>query len=147
MLKVLIDTSFLLPALGIEVEKEVTEAIKHFYSAEVYYLEESLLEAMWKVLRVVPPEELKTIEEGINAIRNTYAMLVPRSSSYSKAYMLCRKGHRDFIDNLLYAASLDEKIFFLTIDKTFIGFLKSMREDISLILTPLEFIKMVSKPQ
>jgi hypothetical protein len=74
-------------------------------------------------------------------------MLVPRSSSYSKAYMLCRKGHRDFIDNLLYAASLDEKIFFLTIDKTFIGFLKSMREDISLILTPLEFIKMVSKPQ
>jgi len=44
MLKVLIDTSFLLPALGVEVEKEVTEAIKNFKKAEVFYLEESLLE-------------------------------------------------------------------------------------------------------
>jgi predicted nucleic-acid-binding protein len=147
MLKVLIDTSFLLPALGVEVEKEVTEAIKNFQNAEVFYLEESLLEAMWKVLRVVAPEELKIVEEGLNAIRNTYKVLLPRSSSYARAYTLYRKGHRDLIDNLLYAVSIDEKIFFLTIDRTFIRFLKLAKEDTSLILTPLEFVKRTSKLQ
>jgi predicted nucleic-acid-binding protein len=147
MLKVLIDTSFLLPALGIEVEKEIIEAVKHFHSAEVHYLEVSVLEAMWKVIRVVPPEKLKVIEEGINAIQNTYTTSVPRPSSYAKALMLYRKGHRDFIDNLLYAVSVEEEVFFLTIDEAFISFLKSIREDMSLILTPLDFVRRVSEPR
>jgi predicted nucleic-acid-binding protein len=146
MLKVLIDTSFLLPALGIEVEKEIIEAVKHFHSAEVHYLEVSVLEAMWKVIRVVPPEKLKVVEEGINAIQNTYTTLVPRPSSYARALMLYRKGHRDFIDNLLYGVSVEE-IFFLTIDEAFISFLKSISEDTSLILTPLDFVRMVSEPR
>lgn len=71
-LKVLVDTSFLLPALGMEVEKEVSEAIRYFHYVEVYYAEVSILEAMWKVLKIIPPEELKTVEKGIEAIRNTY---------------------------------------------------------------------------
>jgi len=54
-------------------------------------------------------------------------------------------GHRDLIDNLLYEVSIDEKIFFLTIDRTFIRFLKLAKEDTSLILTPLEFVKRTSK--
>ena len=59
----------MLPALGVEVEEKVTEAIKNFHNAEVFYLEESLLEAMWKVLRVAPSEELKIVEEARALVR------------------------------------------------------------------------------
>ena len=53
-LKVLVDTMFLLPALGFEVEEETMEVIRLFHEIEVYYLEVELLEAMWKALKVVP---------------------------------------------------------------------------------------------
>lgn len=142
-MKVLVDTSFLLPALGVSVEDEIIEAIKYFHQVEVCYAEASLLEAMWKVLRVVPPEELKTVEDGINAIRNTYTQIAPTGSSFTQAYMLYQKGHKDFIDDLLYAISAQHRIFFLTIDRKFISFLRSIKEDLSLVITPNEFINML----
>ena len=37
--RILIDTTFLLPALGVEVEKEAMDVIRLFERAEVYYLE------------------------------------------------------------------------------------------------------------
>ena len=49
-LNVLVDTSFLLPALGIEVENDVLDAIRLFTKGiEALYIEAALLEAMWKV--------------------------------------------------------------------------------------------------
>lgn len=55
----LVDATFLLPALGVEVEEEVMRAIGLFRKLEVYYLEVGILEAMWKILKVVPPEKLE----------------------------------------------------------------------------------------
>jgi len=49
--RILIDTSFSLPALGVEVEEGVLNAISLFRKVEVFYLELSLVEAMWKVLK------------------------------------------------------------------------------------------------
>ena len=57
--KILIDTSFLLPALGIEVEEEAMRIIPLFRRLEVYYLEIALLEAMWKVLKLWVEIDLK----------------------------------------------------------------------------------------
>ena len=42
----LIDTTFLLPALGVEVEEEAMKVIPFFRKLEVYYLEAGLMEAM-----------------------------------------------------------------------------------------------------
>jgi predicted nucleic acid-binding protein len=144
-LKVLIDTSFLLPALGIDVEEEVKEAIKYFYDVEVYYTEVSVLEAMWKVMKIIPAEELNIVENGINAIRNTYMQIVPDGSSFFQAYLLYQKGHRDFIDDLLYAVSKQKGILFLTIDGEFINFLKLKEEDVSNVITPRKFVSMLEK--
>jgi len=144
-LRVLIDTSFLLPALGVEVEEEVSEAIKYFHDLEVYYAEVSILEAMWKVLKVVPAEELGVVERGIDAIRRTYTQVIPDGSSFSQAYSLYQEGHRDLIDDILYAISKQKGIPLLTIDGEFIDFLKSRKEDLSFVITPRELIKMLGK--
>ncbi len=63
-LRLLVDTSFLLPAMGIDTDREVVEAISHFYTAEIYYSEVSILEAMWKIVKVIPPGKIDRVREG-----------------------------------------------------------------------------------
>jgi len=44
--KIIVDTSFLLPAMGISTDEEIMKTTNHFYKFEVHYLEVSILEAM-----------------------------------------------------------------------------------------------------
>jgi len=135
-LRLLVDTSFLLPAMGIETEEEVMEAIKDFRMAEVHYLEASILEAMWKIVKVVPPDKIDRVSEGIRAIMETYNQVTPPPEAYIEAYELYREGHKDYIDNLLYAASKRLNLHLLTIDREFIDFLKEKGHDVSNIAMP-----------
>ncbi|MEM2590762.1 MAG: PIN domain nuclease, partial [Zestosphaera sp.] len=73
--RVLVDTTFLLPALGVEIEEDALKAIALFRKLEIYYLEVGILEAMWKVLKAIPPEHLDIVKVGLDSIRNTYNML------------------------------------------------------------------------
>ena len=123
--RLLVDTTFLLPALGIEVEEEAMKAIRVFRRFEVYYLEAGLLEAMWKVVKLVPADKLSRVRLGVKAIRRTYHLLVPRPEAYVEAVKIYRAGHRDYIDALHYAAAVAEGMPFLTIDRAFIEFLKN----------------------
>ena len=134
----LVDTSFLLPAMGIEAEKEVMEAIKYFRMAEVHYLEAGVLEAMWKVIKVVPTDKIDRVKEGIESIMETYKRAVPRPKAYIDAYKLYYEGHRDYIDNLLYATSQKLNLLLLTADKEFIDFLKEKGYPIDNIAMPEE---------
>jgi hypothetical protein len=59
--------------------------------------------------------------------------------------LLYQKGHRDFIDDLLYAISKQKGIFFLTVDGEFINFLKLKEEDVSRVITPKKFVSMLEK--
>ena len=43
-IKILVDTSFPLPALGMKIERKGIEAIRLFRFPEIYYLEIALLE-------------------------------------------------------------------------------------------------------
>ena len=135
-LRFLVDTSFLLPAMGIETEKEVMEAIKYFHMAEIYYLEESILEAMWKIIKVVPASKLDRVREGIEAIMETYKQVDPHPQAYIDAYRLYHEGHRDYIDNLIYATSQKLHLPLLTADREFIDFLKEKGHSIRNIATP-----------
>ena len=121
--KILVDTTFLLPALGIEVEKEAMEVIKYFRGLNIYYTEFGLLEAMWKVIKLISPESTGVVELGLKAIENTYSMLKPSSEAFLKAWEIFLKGHKDFIDTLYYSTAVLTRIPFLTIDKEFIKFL------------------------
>lgn len=133
------DTSFLLPAMGVEVEREVIKAIEHFREVEVCYIEACMLEALWKILRVVPLEKIKRVEEGINAIISTYKLINPPPEAYINACELYYYGHRDYIDNLLYATSRELDIPLLTIDRAFIKFLKKKGFSTDNVMTPDKF--------
>jgi len=135
----LVDTSFLLPAMGVEVEQEVIRAIEHFREVEVCYIEACMLEALWKILRIVPPEKIKRVEEGINAIIGTYRLINPPPEAYINACRLYHHGHKDYIDNLLYATSRELGIPLLTIDRAFIKFLKEKGFSTDNVITPNEF--------
>lgn len=141
-LNILIDTSFLLPALGIEVEDEAMKVIPLFRKVNVYYLEIALLEAVWKILRIVDKEKLKEIELGLKAIRNTYRVIEPPPEAYINAIKIYDEGHKDYIDAVHYATAKVLQIPWLTIDYRFLEFLKNKNfpvEDV--ILTPEDLSK------
>ena len=143
-LSVLIDTSFLLPALGIEIEEEAMKVIPLFRKLDVYYLEIALLEAMWKVLKIVDRAKLERVRLGIEAVRNTYRVLEPPPEAYIDAIRIYDEGHRDYIDALHYATAKALGIPWLTLDNRFIEFLKSRSYPVeSIILTPRDLEKML----
>ncbi len=144
--KILIDTSFLLPALGIDVEEEVIEAIRLFKRIEVYYLEIGLLEAMWKILRIIPINKFDRVEIGVEAIRNTYNLMLSPPRAYVEAMKIYHLGHNDFIDALYYATARIKRIPWLTIDYSFIDFLSSKDFPVEgIILTPKELKEMIKQ--
>ncbi len=142
--KVLIDTSFLLPALGIDVEEEVIETIALFRHIEVYYLEIGLLEAMWKILKIVPYNKLDRVKIGIEAIRNTYNLMIIPHEAYIEAVKIYRLGYNDFIDALYYTTAKTKGIPWLTIDYSFIDFLSKKGFPVEgTILTPEELKRII----
>ncbi|GBF09927.1 hypothetical protein apy_16520 [Aeropyrum pernix] len=143
-LKILVDTSFLLPALGVEIEGEAMKVIPLFRKLEVYYLEVALLEAVWRILKIVGRERLERVRIGIEAIRKTYHIAEPPPKAYIGAIEIYDKGHRDYIDALHYSVATALGIKFLTIDSKFIEFLGNNGYPIkNVIVTPKELGKML----
>ncbi len=140
-LNVLVDTSFLLPALGLAVEEEVLRAVKQFHKHKIHYLEVSLLEVLWKIAKIMQLNKLDRVKNGIEAIRETYILVHPPSDSFVYAIKLYHDGHKDYIDNLLYSTSLSLRLAFLTNDLELIGFLKGRRLTTENILIPLSLKK------
>lgn len=143
--RILVDTSFLLPAVGLDVEEEVYDAVKCFHKVAVCYIEASILEIIWKAVKIVPESEMNLVRIGIEAIRSTYTLITPGASALLESYVLYRRVHRDLIDNLLYAVSNEHKIPLLTIDRKFIQTLETNGRDTSNILTPEKFVKTLKK--
>lgn len=132
----LVDTSFILPALGVSVEKEAFEAVKHFYRARIHYLEASILEAFWKIIKIVPASKLERVRAGIEAIKETYRQIDPPPEAYIDAYNLYHDGHKDYIDNLIYSTSQRTETPLLTIDEELISFLNEKKYPTNKILAP-----------
>ncbi len=140
-LEVLVDTTFLLPTLGVGVEEEAEEVIPLLSSVRVYYVEVSILEAFWKYVKL--GADAKVFEEGLEAIRSTYELLTPGPRSYSLAMGLYSMGHRDLIDDLIYASSREFGVHLLTIDAAFLDFLRDNGLPIDSVLTPDSFKRAV----
>ncbi|BCU69850.1 PIN domain-containing protein [Stygiolobus caldivivus] len=119
-MRILIDTSFILPPLGIDVGERVLDLIREFYGHEVYFTELSLLEAMWVLKRLVKQGvrvDFSTVRAGLKSINKTYHPLKIPARAYINA--LNDKRHNDLIDLVLYYTakayglkllSLDEKL-------------------------------------
>jgi predicted nucleic acid-binding protein len=132
VLKVLLDTSFLLPSLGVDVGREVAEGLRGLAEAEaeIYYSRFSLLESLWVIARLMRDGTFNgdRFSLGLRSVVDggRYRLLEEDAHSYGEGMRLYRLGHRDMIDNILYASSVSHGLGFMTLDREFREFLGEM---------------------
>ena len=134
VLKVLLDTSFLLPSLGVDVGREVAKGLKSLdeKEVEIYYSRFSVLESLWVVAGLLKHGEFdgERFSLGLRSITDggRYRLLEEGAHAYGEGLRLYRLGHRDMIDNVLYASAVSHGLRFLTLDRE----LKEFIEDTGL---------------
>ena len=139
--KLLLDTSFLLPVLGFETNDRIMKVYHRLGSYEVYYSEIGILEALWKIVKIVREEdEIRRVKEGIRAIRETFKYAALDDVAVGNAITMYWLGHRDMIDNLLYSIALSRKIALLTVDNDLIEFLEKNDLPRNHVTTPEELV-------
>ena len=124
--RLLLDTSFILPVLGFESSARVMRAFQRLGSYELYYNDISVLEALWKIVKVIKGtrKELQRIKEGVIAIKKTMKYAPISGEVVEKAIHMYKLGHKDMIDNLLYSTAIVNKLKLLTVDRELIEFVE-----------------------
>jgi PIN domain nuclease of toxin-antitoxin system len=129
-LKVLLDTSFILPSLGIDVGKEVSKGLRGLadIKAEIYYSHFSILESLWVAasLSTNATFDAESFNLGLRSIieGDRYMKVKEDSKTFNDALKLHILGHRDMIDNILYANSTSLNIKLLTLDNKLKSFIR-----------------------
>ncbi len=143
-LKILLDSTYLLPILGVEVEG-ITEALitlgklRELGVLEAYYTPFNIVEILGKISKVRYDRDV--MREGLALIKEEFKLTHPTIEGYVKALELKSRGFKDLIDLLLYATSLTQNIKFLTRDNALIDFLRGQGEELGNILREEDFIK------
>ena len=117
-MKILIDTSFILPPLGIDVGESVLNIIKEFDKHEIYFTELSLVEAMWVIRRLLKEGtkvDFKIVKTGLKSVIKTYRLLRIPISAYINA--VNDRRHNDLIDMIIYYTAKAYNLKLLTVDK------------------------------
>lgn len=148
VVKILLDTTYLLPVVGIDVEGierplTILKKLREEGKIEVYYTPFSILEILGKLSKIDFDRE--RVEMGLKAIRESFRVTHPTVKGYMKALKLRRKGFRDLIDLLLYTTSRTRRLNFLTRDRDLIEFLKKVGEDVDNVVYEEELEKFVEK--
>lgn len=129
-IRVLLDTSFMLPSLGIDVGEEVSRGLKRLadIKAEIYYSHFSILESLWVAARLSTRKTfdrvrfrlgLRSIIEG-----GRYKKVEEDSMTFDDALRMYLLGHKDIVDNILYASSTRLDLKLLTLDNKLKGFIR-----------------------
>ena len=117
-MRILLDTSFLLPSLGVEVTG-AAEALGNLEGNDFYYSKFSILECSWIFISLERKKvaiDMETVEIGLYSIERSYRRVIENAEVFIEALKLRRAGHTDFLDCLLYAISLKESLKFLSFD-------------------------------
>lgn len=132
--KVLVDSTFLLPTLGVKVsqisESDLRELAKLRSRTRFFCIHQSLVEVLGKVGREWTPASdenvLETVEEGLRSLLESdlFTWISPSTAALMDAVQMRRKGHKDMIDNMLYSTASDLDMLFLSIDMELIKFLE-----------------------
>lgn len=139
-MKVLLDTSFLLPIVGVRV-REVESTLDKLWSlyrsrrVELYYADLNLLEIAWRLSMLNYDPSI--VEIGLRSIERSMVKVQTRAPLALKALELRRRGFHDMVDLLLYLTAKDNNLLFLTLDKALVEFLESIGEDTSTIITSI----------
>jgi len=106
--RVLLDTLFLLPFLGLVTDEVVMYSLLKLRGAELFYSELSILEAMWKAVKIVKKEDFGVILEGLRLIKRGLKIARVDDKAVELALSLYLMGHRDLVDNLLYGIAASQ---------------------------------------
>jgi len=129
-LRVLLDTSFILPSLGIDVGGEVAPALAGLAEtqAEIHYSRFSMLESLWVAARTIQDAKFdaETFKLGVRSIMEggRYRKVDEDSEIINEALRLYELGHKDMIDNTLYASAARLDLRLLTVDSNLKAFVK-----------------------
>ncbi len=132
-MRILLDTSFLLPTLGIDTGSEVAKGLKRLTGSDtkISYSTFSILESLWTLTRTIQKATFQpeTFRLGLRSIMETgrYDRVTEDSEVFNEALRLYRLGHEDMIDNILYASSLKLDLRLLTLDTNLKTFLETHR--------------------
>ena len=152
VLKVLLDSTYLLPSFGIEVEGLTDREIAGLRKAKIegkvkfYCSPFSWIEIISKVCREIEHAKIELdeiIESAVKSLLKSgfYEWISPSSEAVELAFKLRRLGHKDNIDNLLYATSIKENLILLTMDKDLKRFLSRNGLKTKNILSHNELLK------
>lgn len=131
MERILLDTAYLLPIIGISVKKiektlSVLEKLYRSNAVEIYYTCFNIFEIIGKLSRVKYDERI--VEAGLTSITENFKQAFPTTQSYLKALKLRSMGFKDLIDLLLYTTSAENNLKMLTRDTELIEFLQKTEE-------------------
>jgi len=137
--RILVDTTYLLPVLGVEVKgvRRALERISELYErnrVELYYSPFSILEALGKISKT--RYDPLRVEKGLIAITESgvFNPALPSVEACLRALELRARGFRDLIDLLLYSTARELGIKFLTRDVELIDFLHEQGESLECIM-------------
>jgi PIN domain. len=139
-MRILLDTSFLLPVVGVRV-REVESTLHRLWNlyrngrVELYYTDLNLLEIAWRLNKLNYDPSI--VEIGLRSIERSMVKAETRPLLLLKALELKRRGFRDVIDLVLYLTAKDNNLLFLTLDEALIKFLESVGEDTTTIATSI----------
>ncbi len=152
-LQILLDTTYLLPSFGIRVkELTINDLIKlrELFSkpfVEVYYSPIVWIEILGKIsrelLRTGVKETPGTISLAFKSIIETryYKPIMPSPSDLELALKLRLMGHRDNIDNILYAIAYNRDMILMSMDYTLKQFLKKHKLRYDIVKSHVEILE------
>lgn len=129
MADILLDSTFLLPTFGVEVEDIGADDLKTLKDSSkkvgLYCSHVSFVEIIGKLARNSTEANFEAINLAIRSLleSGTYGWVNPSAKAIALAFELRAKGHRDNIDNILYSTALDAGMRFLSMDEELKDFL------------------------
>ncbi len=149
---VLLDTSFLLPTLGLDVREITTSDLESIRAASKKTKFHCSYVSFVEILGLVGKESRKvddkTVRAGINSLLGSglYEWSNPSPGAVQLALELRTKGHKDNIDNILFATASSSKMLFLSLDEELKRFLAKNGYDTGLMVKVDELAARVGVP-
>ena len=145
-LRILLDTPFILPTLGIDVGRDVLFGLTRLKSCscDAFVSRFSILESLWIATRLKRKRKFdeKRFMLGIRSILNgaKYVIIEENSRVFVKALKMYFLGHHDIIDNILYGIADEYDMLLLTVDVELRNFIqKEKMRDVLLFPTGIKF--------
>jgi PIN domain nuclease of toxin-antitoxin system len=149
---VLLDTSFLLPTLGLEVREITTADLESIRAAskkaKLHCSYVSFVEILGLVGKESRKVDAKAVSVGMDSLLGSglYEWTSPSLGAIQLALELRTKGHKDNIDNILYATASESKMLFLSLDEELRKFLTKNGYDTGLMVKAGELATRVGVP-